>query len=38
MRAKYTVLVPAAPADTNTASGSASARVAGSKSLEGVTQ
>jgi Parvulin-like peptidyl-prolyl isomerase len=38
MRAKYTVLVPAARADANTASRSANARAAGSKSLEGVTQ
>ena len=38
MRAKYTVLLPAPPADTNTASRSANARAAGSKSPEGETQ
>jgi len=38
MRAKYTVLLPAPPADTNKASGSANARVAASKSPEGGTQ
>ena len=37
MRAKYTVLLPA-PADTNTASRSANARAAASKSPEGATQ
>jgi peptidyl-prolyl cis-trans isomerase C len=38
MRAKYTVLVPAPPADANAASGSANAKVAASKSQEGGTQ
>lgn len=38
MRAKYTVLLPAPPADTNTASGSANARVAASKLPKGGTQ
>jgi hypothetical protein len=38
MRAKYTVLLPAPPPDTTTASLSAGARVAASKSPEGGTQ
>ena len=38
MRAKYTVLLPAPPADTNMASRSANARAAGSTSPEGETQ
>ena len=38
MRAKYTVLLPAPPADTNTASGSPNARVAASKPQEGAPQ
>jgi peptidyl-prolyl cis-trans isomerase C len=38
MRAKYTVLLPAPPPDTNTASRSANARAVGSKSPEGETQ
>ena len=38
MRAKYTVLLPAPPADTNTASRPANAMAAASKSPEGATQ
>jgi peptidyl-prolyl cis-trans isomerase C len=38
MRAKYTVLLPAPPADTNTASRSPKAMAAASKSPEGATQ
>jgi peptidyl-prolyl cis-trans isomerase C len=38
MRTKYTVLLPAPPADTSTASRSAYARAAASKSPEGGTQ
>jgi peptidyl-prolyl cis-trans isomerase C len=38
MRAKYTVLLPAPPPDTNTAWRSANARAVGSKSPEGETQ